>query len=581
MIGARILSRPATFGLAYFATAAVTIATTRFEGGNAFLWLATGLLIARLDTAPVDRWRSYVVAAATGGFFATGLFGLGWVAAPSLAIINVSEGLIAALLLQRSTSGSGFQSLGRVALFVLAAGLAAAVCTFLATLQGHLLNGLPWISNFRHMFTGHALGTITFTPLIAFVLSGQLSRWLVHNGQKRGLEVILLSIAMSVSCFLVFAQSDMPLLFLPVLFIVVAAFWLGQFGTALSLTILATIGTILTVKGYGPLNFLVWPLGSKLLFLQFYLAVTVSTVLPISVELSRRRRLYRELERSEERYRLLADHSTDVILSLDLGGIIRFASPAITALGGYKPDELLGRKASDLVAPSYSQAVRDAHLRALSSRGTLTTAEFLALRSDQSLIWCESRTRAIFGDDGLAVGLVSIIRDVSARKTLEMKLSAATTTDILTGLANRSAFTAALDQAIFSAKGGCLAVFEIDHFKSVRDALGHDVGDRMLVQFAEAAKTAVRAGDMVARIGCEEFAVLLPETTIEVAQTICQRLINAVCPPMSQTGSWDRKFTATGGVSNFASGSVETFRLANGALEKAKLDGSAKLAIAA
>jgi diguanylate cyclase (GGDEF)-like protein/PAS domain S-box-containing protein len=581
VIGARILNRPAIFGLTYFATATVTIATTRFDGGMAFLWLATALLIARLDTAPKVEWRSYVVAAAVGSFFATGLFGLGWIAAPGLAIINVTEGLIATLLLRASTSNSDFQSLGRVALFVVAASLAAGLCTLLATLQSYVLLGLPWIPNYQHMFTGHALGTITFTPLIAFVLRGQFNRWLVHNGKKRALEVILLSIVMSASCFLIFAQSEMPLLFLPVLFIVVAAFWLGRFGTTLSLMIVAIISTVLTVKGYGPINLLSWPLGSKLLFLQFYLAVTVSTVLPISAELSRRKRLYRELQRSEERYRLLADHSTDVILSLDLGGIIRFVSPAITALGGYKAAELLGSEASSLVASDFAQSVRDAHLRALSSRGTLTTTEFMALRSDQSMVWCESRTRAIFGDDGLAVGLVSIIRDVSARKALEMKLSAATTTDILTGLANRRAITAELDQAIFSAKSGYLAVFEIDHFKSVRDAVGYDEADRMLVQFAKAAKSAVRASDVVARIGGAEFAVLLLDTEIEVAQAVCRRLIDAVGLHMTAGKAQEKTFTATGGVTSFATGSAETFRMANGALKRAKLDGSTKLAIAA
>ncbi len=582
MTGAHILNRPATFGLAYFAAAAGTIATTRFEGGMAFLWVATSLLIARLDTTRSARWLSYVVAAAVGSFFATGLVGLGWLAAPGLAVINVSEGLIAALLLRRLKSSSNLDSPEHVAIFILAAGVAApAVCTLLATTQGHFLNGLPWSSNFRHMFVGHAFGNITFTPLIAFVLSGQLGRWLLHHGKRRWLEIALLTVLMSASCFAVFVRSDMPLLFLPILFIVVAAFWLGRFGTTLSLAILASIGCIMSVKGYGPLNFLDWTLGSKLLFLQFYFAVTVSTALPISAELSKRNRLYRELGRSEERYRLLADHSSDVILSLDLRGIIRFASPAITALGGYKPQELLGRDASNLVAGEFVQAVRDAHLRALSGRGTLATTEFMAIRADQSQVWCESHTRATLGDDGLAVGLVSIIRDIGARKALERRLSEADTTDVLTGLANRRALTSALDHCLFSAKGGCLAVFDIDSFKKLQDVFGHDEGDRVLVRFAQAASPAVRVGDVIARLGGEEFAVLLPETTIEAAQAVCERLIDVVGAAMSKFASNEATITVNGGVTAFANTSADTIRLARSALQRAKYLGPAKLAIAA
>ncbi|MGQ4828129.1 GGDEF domain-containing protein, partial [Enterococcus faecalis] len=85
-------------------------------------------------------------------------------------------------------------------------------------------------------------------------------------------------------------------------------------------------------------------------------------------------------------------------------------------------------------------------------------------------------------------------------------------TDPLTGLANRRAFVEALEAHVGQKRSGCLAIIDIDHFKQVNDRHGHAAGDRVLQAFGEVARSTLRSSDMVARIGGEEFAVILPET---------------------------------------------------------------------
>lgn len=104
--------------------------------------------------------------------------------------------------------------------------------------------------------------------------------------------------------------------------------------------------------------------------------------------------------------------------------------------------------------------------------------------------------------------------------------------DPLTRLANRRAFLerfqAELARAVRSGKGVAVIILDVDHFKSVNDAYGHAVGDRALEQIAQALHSAVRTSDLVARIGGEELAVLMPDTDTAGALVVAERCRNAV-----------------------------------------------------
>lgn len=325
-------------GMAYFVAASLALTLTRYDGGVAFLWVACALLVADLLRTPRSRWMYSVLPCVMASGMATGLFGLGWQVAPLFCVLNTAEAVIAAWLIRRS--GRRDRMLGSLASlcqFVLAAGIIAPLVA--AAMAGMILWGMgrPVLDGVIDVATGHALGNITFTPLAMIVMRRQLWHKLAAAGPAKIAETVALLLLMVGVTAAVFSQRAQPLLFLPILPVIIIAFRVGAAPTVIAVVLLALIGGTATVFGMGPASLYDAPLAAQLQFFQFYLAATVLAGLPVVADLEQRRRLHRDLRLSEERHRLLAEHSTDILLQLDLDGRIRFVSPSIRQLSGYVP----------------------------------------------------------------------------------------------------------------------------------------------------------------------------------------------------------------------------------------------------
>lgn len=125
-------------------------------------------------------------------------------------------------------------------------------------------------------------------------------------------------------------------------------------------------------------------------------------------------------------------------------------------------------------------------------------------------------------------GRLWIVQDVTERRQHEQMLERLATTDALTGLMNRRAFMANFEQELHridrGGEGGMLLMLDLDRFKRVNDTYGHAAGDLVLVELANILRTVLRRGDCPARLGGEEFAVLLPATSPEDALILAERL---------------------------------------------------------
>jgi diguanylate cyclase (GGDEF)-like protein len=182
--------------------------------------------------------------------------------------------------------------------------------------------------------------------------------------------------------------------------------------------------------------------------------------------------------------------------------------------------------------------------------------------------------------------VVSAVRDVGHRKSVEQRLTQDAMTDRLTGIANRRAFDAHLDLIIANAGAdgvGCVALFDIDHFKRVNDQHGHAAGDKVLRNFAELARSRMRDMDYLARFGGEEFAVVLPGASPEQARLVCDRLRAAVAASVVIIDEVAIRITLSGGVARY-DGSMsanEVLAAADGALYDAKRSGRDRMALAA
>lgn len=575
-------------GIGYFALAAAAISLTRFHGGVAFISIANAALLARLLTLRPTHWRPYLVACAIAGAAVTWLVGLGAAAAAPMAALNTGEAVLAAWLLHhvgRDRDQLGSQA--SLTWFLAAAGvIAPAASAFGAAGVATALGGDTYAGNWLAWFTGHSLGIITFTPVATYMMRGDPRRWLDTSRPAQLVEGAAHLLLITAISAYVFAQDSKPLLFLPMLPIILAVFRSNRLTAAISVVILALIGGGITISGHGPISLLGGSTAMHIQFLQFYLACTVLTVLPVSAELARRESLYRRLHDSEARYRLLAENSTDIMLNLDVAGRIRFASPAIRQIGGYAPEDVIGRDATELVDPADVARVTTAHRQALADPTRTFIVEYRATTMRGETRWFETHTRAVLDDQGGVTGTVSVVRDVNHRKTVEDRLEHAAMTDPLTNIANRRAFDSRLDTVIErtdSDGAGCVAIFDLDHFKLVNDRFGHAAGDLVLQRFAEIARERMREKDLVARIGGEEFAVILPGATMDQALLVCDRLRAAVASATVVVATGSIGMTVSGGVAAYDAASIaeHVMAQADAALYRAKLAGRDRLALAA
>jgi diguanylate cyclase (GGDEF)-like protein/PAS domain S-box-containing protein len=232
----------------------------------------------------------------------------------------------------------------------------------------------------------------------------------------------------------------------------------------------------------------------------------------------------------------LLEHAGDLLTIHDADGTTRSASAAARQLLGVEPAALAGTPALRRVLPEDAALVVDAAREALAG-GEPTVAFRVRRAGDDEVRWLETSVRAAEG------ALVAVSRDVTERRESELALTHRALHDALTGLPNRALFRDRLALALrrrIRRGTGTVAVFflDVDGFKLVNDSLGHDSGDKLLLELAGRLEAAVRPEDTVARLGGDEFTVLCEDVAGELeAVAIAQRVVDLFDEPFTVTGS--------------------------------------------
>ncbi|GID27962.1 putative bifunctional diguanylate cyclase/phosphodiesterase [Paractinoplanes brasiliensis] len=237
---------------------------------------------------------------------------------------------------------------------------------------------------------------------------------------------------------------------------------------------------------------------------------------------------------SEAYFRTLIQNASDVILIVDGDDTITYASPSADTVLGH-PD-LAGTPLPALIAVSHHTALSEALAAVKSGRDQAEATDLAVLCEDGRLLQIECTGRDL-RDDPTVGGLVLTMRDVTERRRLEDDLSHLAFHDGMTGLANRVLFRNRLEQAFSVAErdDAVIAVLfvDLDDFKDVNDTLGHAVGDQLLVSVGERISQVVGVADTAARMGGDEFAVLIEQSHDATrAEEIAERIVQALAEPV-------------------------------------------------
>jgi diguanylate cyclase (GGDEF)-like protein len=180
-----------------------------------------------------------------------------------------------------------------------------------------------------------------------------------------------------------------------------------------------------------------------------------------------------------------------------------------------------------------------------------------------------------------------LLHEVAERARAEEQLALAARADPLTGLMNRRAMLEQLDYQVARFQRNdtpfVLILADLDHFKSVNDTLGHDAGDQALIEIAERLKSGLRAQDLVARWGGEEFLILLPDTDLEGGLVVAEDLREAIAAQAVTIGGETLRLTLSLGVAGYCARKSlnECIKAADTALYRAKVQGRNRVVPAA
>ena len=232
---------------------------------------------------------------------------------------------------------------------------------------------------------------------------------------------------------------------------------------------------------------------------------------------------------SDARFRSLVEQSADMIFVVDPTWMVSFASPSVPEALGYRTGQLVGASVLDLIHP---EDVADAGSRLRECLADLRPmrGRWRLRRSDQTYVHTETVCVNLVGDEHIR-GVVLTARDVSERSSFEAQLTHRAFHDPLTGLANRALFQDRVQHALARRRadvGRVGVVFmDLDYFKAVNDELGHAAGDALLRAAAQRLVSGLRAFDTAARMGGDEFAVLIDdiprhEGVMQVAERIAR-----------------------------------------------------------
>ena len=259
-------------------------------------------------------------------------------------------------------------------------------------------------------------------------------------------------------------------------------------------------------------------------------AINKTLLFALARDTTERKAIEKKLLDSEARYRRITEGLTDYqyTVCIENGRAVETRqSPACLTVTGYTPEEL----AADpylwisMVAPEDRDRVKE-HVQQILAGEDIPPIEHQIIRKDGKIRWVSDTTILCKDATGKLLSYDGVIKDITERKMAEEQIRNLAFYDTLTQLPNRRLLNDRLEQAMAASKRnglyGALMFLDMDNFKPLNDAHGHDVGDLLLIQVAYRITSCVREMDTVARFGGDEFVVMLSELAADKTESISQ-----------------------------------------------------------
>jgi diguanylate cyclase (GGDEF)-like protein/PAS domain S-box-containing protein len=243
----------------------------------------------------------------------------------------------------------------------------------------------------------------------------------------------------------------------------------------------------------------------------------------LEAEQAQSRQVLTDLRESEEKFRLLLDESSDPIFTFFPDGRYRYVNQAFAKGVGKKQSEIINRTIWD-VFPKDEADKRFTVVRWVFEHGETRVIEVRVPRPGGDAYYITT-AKPILDEQGQVISVICISKEITERKRMEQELHRLSTHDYLTGLYNRNFFEVELARLQHSRLFPVsIVIVDVDNLKAVNDRFGHPAGDEVLRKAAQALRQSFRAEDLVARIGGDEFGILLPETDHPSVEAAVSRL---------------------------------------------------------
>jgi diguanylate cyclase (GGDEF)-like protein/PAS domain S-box-containing protein len=226
---------------------------------------------------------------------------------------------------------------------------------------------------------------------------------------------------------------------------------------------------------------------------------------------------------------------------------------ALCEILGYKRETLLARTIQSLTLPEDLKQEGDLIGQMVRSQRRTTQRHKRFLHAEGHAVWISLSLSLVYRGEGVPEHLIVQVEDITDRKRSEDRLQHLADHDGLTGLLNRRRLEQEIAQQIrlaerYRQRRACLVMLDLDDFKSINDSLGHGAGDELLKGIGDVLRERVRRSDMVARVGGDEFAILLPQASREQAMRVAEAVGQAIRDRLCISAGHELHTTASIGV---------------------------------